>query len=247
MPVQQITITHKTLYTFPEMLAQEGQGVITSRAVDKAREWLAEAATDDSYWHECLFEQWKEALTQIGFLDPDLAFSGFSCQGDGASFTARVDVEEVLKFICAPLAPKDCIAPFPEKPDTEDFRPWLLHEMQEQGPYCGDTTARRFRRLIPLAGDSLFAKVYRCGTNYVHEETCAVDLEFSDSHSYHQHPRLEKLADELKECLENLRRDLSHALYKSLEEEYDYCRSDEHLKEMAEANEYTFDRHGNRD
>ena len=39
-------------------------------------------------WDETEEAYWKEQLVAMGFIEPVIACSGFSCQGDGASFTA---------------------------------------------------------------------------------------------------------------------------------------------------------------
>lgn len=49
-------------------------------------------------WYHDVYDQWSEKLTENGFIDIDISFSGFSSQGDGASFTAkRIDVREWCK------------------------------------------------------------------------------------------------------------------------------------------------------
>jgi|SRR5581483_10707047 len=252
MPIYKII--HKTLYTYKEMLEREEDGVISSDAVQKARDWLAEGATDFEWW-ECTIDTWKEALEQIGFTKPEIQFSGFYNQGDGASFTSGMDVEELLKFICSEITPDRWINPA-QKSNKEDFRPWILHNIGQSGPGSyigrlgrpplGEKEARRVKRLIPLAADELSGQVHRLGGYGVHESTCHVSLDFSDT-GYHRHVRLERLVNDLEDILEDLRRNISHAIFESLREEYEYRISDVALTEDAEANGYTFDRFGNRE
>ena len=53
---------------------------------------------DDSFWSECILDEWEEKLTALGFESPEIAFSGFASQGDGASFTCkRVNLAEFTK------------------------------------------------------------------------------------------------------------------------------------------------------
>lgn len=57
---------------------------------------------DSDWWSKFLLEDWGGKLEEMGFNEPKISFSGFSCQGDGASFTSkRVDVE---KFIASQKA-----------------------------------------------------------------------------------------------------------------------------------------------
>ena len=48
-------------------------------------------------WHDFIYDNWKEKLTSFGFINPEIYFSGFYSQGDGACFDADIDLETVLK------------------------------------------------------------------------------------------------------------------------------------------------------
>lgn len=63
-------------------------------AQKKAIEGLHDINVDYDWWE---FEQTKTNLATKGFEDADISFSGFGSQGDGASFTARVNLETYLK------------------------------------------------------------------------------------------------------------------------------------------------------
>ena len=71
------TITVNT-YTFPEL---------SEKAKDKARQYHHDAYMSDGFWHECTIEDAKEVGKILGFDVRDVHFSGFSSQGDGASWT----------------------------------------------------------------------------------------------------------------------------------------------------------------
>lgn len=49
---------------------------------------------DRQEWWEPVLEGFTEELKELGFQDIDIHFSGFWSQGDGASFTARLDFKE---------------------------------------------------------------------------------------------------------------------------------------------------------
>ena len=128
------TVT-KTVYTFQELLDLHAAGQVKQKAIDKARRWLRESATDHE-WYEWTFDTWIEALEQIGFADAKISFTGFWCQGDGASFTATIDLAKLADFLATEIQPKDCIDGEPE-----DFRPWVVHK-------CGrQATNAKYRRL----------------------------------------------------------------------------------------------------
>ena len=44
---------------------------------------------NDSSWYEFIIDEYTSALEAIGFSGVEISFSGFWCQGDGASFTGK--------------------------------------------------------------------------------------------------------------------------------------------------------------
>lgn len=59
------------------------------------REW--DHQNSDEYWEEHIIDEWKAELEDMGFSDVDISYSGFSSQGDGASFTA--DGFDFMKWV----------------------------------------------------------------------------------------------------------------------------------------------------
>lgn len=41
-------------------------------------------------WYDFIYDDWKETLENAGFINPEIHFSGFWSQGDGACFDAAV-------------------------------------------------------------------------------------------------------------------------------------------------------------
>jgi hypothetical protein len=222
------TIT-KTVYTFKELLDLHAKGEVTATAIDKARGWLSEVATDVG-WYDYVYDLWKQALEQIGFMDPEINFSGFWRQGDGASFTATIDIEKLAEFMAAEIEPKNCI-----EGDPEDFRPWIVHRI-------GCLPANpKYRRLAGLHEHLYPCKVVRNDHRYSHEYTCRVSIEFN---RWGRADKVEKLLRSFEEDTEELRRDLCSAIYRDLEDKYESVTSDEYILDMAEANDWTFTIHG---
>ena len=52
----------------------------------------------DYEWYESDFECMIEELTKKGFDDANIFFSGFYSQGDGACFTANLNVKKLMKY-----------------------------------------------------------------------------------------------------------------------------------------------------
>lgn len=50
----------------------------------------------DFNWFEDTLEDWKTKLEAIGFINPEINFTGFNSQGDGASFTCEyIDIKKI--------------------------------------------------------------------------------------------------------------------------------------------------------
>ena len=86
------TITTTTnVYKFEE-LSPESQ----ANALDKYREWM----TDDPYWYTCETEYHKDLLTEQGIVKPEIYFSGFWNQGDGAVFECKsIDLIKLINSL----------------------------------------------------------------------------------------------------------------------------------------------------
>ena len=154
-------------------------------------------------------------MAQIGFSDAKINFSGFWSQGDGASFTATIDIAKLADFLATPIEPKNCI-----EGDPEDFHPWIVHK-------CGSkATNAKYRQLVGL-GDYLDDHaVERTSHHYSHENTCTVRLNVRD---YHRAAKVDALLRELARDAESLRLALCEAIYRDLEAEYECLTSDEAL------------------
>jgi hypothetical protein len=121
------------------------------------------------------------------------------------------------------------------------------------------------RELINEDAITLNGRVTRHSTQYVHERTTSLDIEFrmemirvggpeeynaAGDYEYAPDPREEdagKLVDALEEEIKQNMLAWNQAIYRQLEEAYDYSVSDDVVEESIRANEYTFDAFGNRD
>lgn len=71
---------------------------LSESAKEKAINNLYDLNVDFEWW-ESEFGYWQEKLAEIGFIDSKIAFSGFSSQGDGASFTSYVDIDTIVNSL----------------------------------------------------------------------------------------------------------------------------------------------------
>ena len=65
---------------------------LEGKARAKAFDFMHELETSEAWtpWFADLLTEWKEKLEDAGYKNPDIQFSGFYNQGDGASFTCDV-------------------------------------------------------------------------------------------------------------------------------------------------------------
>jgi len=87
--MRQKTIT-RNVYKFEEL---------SENAKERALYEYGLFLSAENNWHEYEIEYWAEKLQKIGFLNADIRFSGFWSQGDGASFTADVDLDTIVNSL----------------------------------------------------------------------------------------------------------------------------------------------------
>lgn len=80
------------LYTFDELSKD-----VQAKVLDKYRDINTDI--DTLGWYPDLTSEKEKALYDLGYVDAKIKFSGFGSQGDGASFTASVDLPTVCKLL----------------------------------------------------------------------------------------------------------------------------------------------------
>jgi hypothetical protein len=70
-------------------------------AKKRARDWFREGSAQDD-WYESTVDDWKQFLSDMGFDDPEVSFSGFGSQGDGASFISTFDLDKFTAALTNP-------------------------------------------------------------------------------------------------------------------------------------------------
>lgn len=158
------------IYSFDE-LSKEAQ----AKVCDKMR-YINVEFND---WADPITEGAKEDLIALGYEDPHILFSGFGSQGDGACFTASVDIGAWLK---AHKLKKKFPALFKEE---ENFTCSIAHNWRyyyatstnvELTPY-GDTSQEALKecdelqKLIEAEREKLGNKFYRLLSDYYDELT----------------------------------------------------------------------------
>ncbi len=80
----------QVVYSFDELNAQAKQKVLDTYRYDTVSQDL---------WYENVYDAFKERLKPYGFSSIEPNFTGFYNQGDGASFTAHIDMTKFLNSL----------------------------------------------------------------------------------------------------------------------------------------------------
>ena len=186
-------------------------------------------------WYDYVYELWKTALAQIGFGEVDISFSGFSSQGDGASFTAPLlDIGLLMDFFTTKITPKNCIEPTGRLGEEEDFWPYLTATLGADACYFP-----QFASLRPYAAEWAGA-VVRVDRHYVHAHTCETEL--TDWPEELMAPA--GVVAAFRAAVEQVRVSLCLAIYKSLEDEHDSLVTEDALVERDANNARAWDVRG---
>lgn len=151
-------------------------------------------------WHETTLDEWKEKLKKLGFLDAEIAYSGFCSQGDGASFTAEIGDKRVR---------------LPRSIKRKMRRAYavqrVLHRMNEP--------AERPPEELTL---EVCAKIERTDSRYVHAYTigCKLQTFFYGDFPAELEQEICDWFDAQEKALIEEARDLSDEIYRELEKEY---------------------------
>jgi hypothetical protein len=202
-----------TTYLFDELPTAE----LKAAAIKDFRDWSE--VSDD--WAEHVLDDWKEKLESLGYSDPEIQYSGFWTQGDGASFTCKQ-------------------VPLPDK-DPAVIKAW--EELCLAAGLIGEPISEDI-------ADLAHGGVYRTCHRSCHENTVSIDWEWNDPPYIDcptpegLEPFIEALKADVETYFENLEdtvKDLCRQIYSDLEDEYEYLTSDEAIAERLEANEVEFE------
>ena len=87
-------MARKIVETFKVFKFDELPNASKEKALEKHRD----INVSDRDWWEFTYDDWITKLAGMGYDDADIMFRGFWSQGDGASFTATVDIAKWLKY-----------------------------------------------------------------------------------------------------------------------------------------------------
>ena len=207
------TLTQEDVCTFDEL---------SDSAKETARDWMRDCEIEDfGQDTESLYYSALAAAKILGIefddkgkrSEPDIRWSGFNSQGDGASF--------VGSYSHSPNSPARIRSEFPT--DT------ALHAIANGL----DAIQNGFRL---LTGHRLNASVTQDSNQYMHSRSMSVSVEDHEAEFGD-----EDIDVEVEDKILDLMRDFADWIYKGLEAEYDYRLSDENIEERIGDGEYQFD------
>ena len=204
---------------------------LSEKAKENARDWFREGNLQDNYWSECVIEDATEIAKLFGLdigtrpydtvggkkrYEPTVFWSGFSSQGDGASFTGtyrfKADAIEAVKA---------------HAPQDETLHAIVADLMAAQS----------------LCSGQLNFKITTSG-RYCHEYSMDFEiLDFDENGEEISNGGVTNVLE--KEAAEALRA-FARWIYRQLENEYEYRQSAEAVDEDITANEYEFHEDGKR-
>lgn len=187
----------------------------------------------DHEWYD--LDYYNEKLEAIGFINPEISFSGFCSQGDGASFVCNyVDLDKVFSHLC--------------------------YCQTKKGLFSDTVLLNQVLTMMDKNIIEFNISIDRASGFYVHEKTCFVNYNFeayppeqstkkNSSHNHYLSDAFESWLDDAEktviDMIESLRYDLCQDIYKSLEKEHDYLTSREAIEETIRCNDYEFTSNGN--
>lgn len=219
------TETEQTEFTYEEL---------TPKAQEKALAWFGESLDHD--WWDCTYDNAKEDGKEKGFDIEDIRFSGFWSQGDGASWTGRVDLKQFLEHHL--------------KEDHPDYsRYFVLQALLDEDWVHKHISVSRYGfhyvHSNTMRLDSTdFSAVDRL--DETDEERLQADGPLQRANVYQLWKGIdgEYLIEDLEQWIIEEAREFADKIYKDLEQEYDHLTSEESLIEGAYANGWRFDEDG---
>lgn len=165
---------------------------------------------DFTNWNDTRLNEWKSQLKDMGFINVNIEYSGFYSQGDGASFTGRINNQESLIKLM-------------EEIDKKKYKP-LRFAMRR-----GEVELTAWIKSINRQYSHERTKSL---------ELDLTDMTYNMNPK--RIDTLTDLANDLETELEEKRLELSKEIYQDLKDDYESFTSDESVKETLIINEYQF-------
>lgn len=187
----------------------------------------------EDYWYESTLEQAKEDGLALGFHIDDIAFSGFSSQGDGASWMGHIHLGE---YIDANIKDDD-----PKQASYMVMRELIRNEWIERMEVDRPSFMYSHSGTMRNGGARDHAYDVAADDYYFLDEGI---LKGASVYELYTSINGEYLLFELCELAFNHAKEYADDIYKKLRADYDHYSSEEVFAETAEINEWDFDETG---
>lgn len=216
---------------FAQKIPETNFHELSEEAQDYAIEKHADFLQQEWDGKDDIENYWKDELAENGFDDAIINFSGFWCQGDGASFRATINTGFFLKKFKKQTKDKKTkkAINFAWKNDMLD--PVIYGERDRY--YHKHTVKVERNGSEPSYYDIMQDKCE--GNEFL--ENCFKAIHGGEFY-------IEFVIDEFIDMIENERLDWCDKIYKELQDDYECQRNREYVVESIEANGYQFDEEG---
>jgi hypothetical protein len=203
---------------------------LDGEAKDKARERLISAVTGYEWWQD-VYEDAVEKGTALGFYIDDIRFSGFSSQGDGASWTGHVDM---MVFI----------EKHADKESASFGEDMILVELMRNE--WANPKVHIVRRSYHYVHENTMTYEYEDWSLLVVNTNCLEQgvMEGANVKALFNSMDVDERVEHWLREVERETKAYAKQIYKDLEKDHDFITSDENLSEFAKFNEYLFDEEG---
>ena len=205
-------------YTFDELSPEAKQ-----HAIESNRDYNIEGYD----WWDPIIEGFTEDLEEIGMAGIDCQFSGFHGQGDGASFTGKVNDNK--KFLSAlGINPLENLA-------------------------RGREVSENIKEALEELAENIYITIERHDSRYYHYNTIAANVEVDGDYEIEMDLGLgvnitidvQDQCDKMEPVISEWARGKSKDLYSRLEKSYEELTSDEYIETDLKSGGHMFDEDGN--
>jgi hypothetical protein len=188
----------KKVYTFNE-LSEEIQEKVINAYRDNSYNF------DFNDFHgQFIIDYWIEKLQDIGFEDAQIEYTGFYSQGDGASFTASVNIEKLINT-------------------------FTMDNIITKGQAI---LYNKFLGLRDINIIEMLYYIEKSSSRYSHEQTMYItnESEFYLNENNTAYDYFNSKFEELAEEIIEFARSIAQDIYFELRQEYEYINSEEYIK-----------------
>jgi len=203
---------------------------LDQRAKDNAIHLYGEPPDD---WWDCVYDRFKEEGFAKGFIIDEIQFSGFSSQGDGASWTGRVHLMPFIEHFVTHEHP-------------EFSRYTVLMEILRNNWVDAVMGVSRRSFYYNHSGTMNYESI-RCYASLGEDNGDVIEhgiLQGASVHELDQAIDTERLVCELEEFAIRMAREYADEIYKALREEYEGYTSEDYFKELIYINGWRFNNKG---